>query len=179
MVSVIGLANPCIRAVKPTSDVYGDIYSWWIISSNIPHPDMNLDVAATKNNTAQNTQSSNIPDAMAELVELCGRLGFRFPVQSNQWLSKLIIVLSSQVLGIIRIRQGLASSVSGYYTCLGIQLLVLAIWFLVGQHYKTTMSAHCHKLLSIRMWPEILLGHNIPKTIQPELECLHKACFKG
>ena len=38
----------------------------------------------------------------------------------------------------------------------------------VGQHYKATMSAHCHKSVPIPIWPQMLLGCKTQTTTIPK-----------
>ena len=46
--------------------------------------------------------------------------------------------------------------------------------FPVGQHYKITMSAHCHKLVPVLIWPYMLLGHKTTNKPTHMHTCTHR-----
>ena len=70
-------------------------------------------------------------------------------VKSTQWLKYLYLLLPSQALCIIRIGLELVGSVSEW----DIRSWCWQPGLLVGQHYKVSMGAHCHKSVPVLIWP--------------------------
>ena len=102
-----------------------------------------------------------IPDRMVEWVE--GRKSpVRTLVESNQWFKNPYLLLPSQVLGIIRIGQGLIGSVSRYCDWARYQVMMLVDGLPMRQYYVVAMSVHCHLLVPVLINLLIFPGHKTP-----------------
>ena len=77
-------------------------------------------------------------------------------LESNQWLKNWYLSLTSQVLDIIRIGQGLVGSMPGECDWVGYQVMVLVAWSPNG-----ATSCHkcdiCHALSQISTHPDMIL----------------------